>query len=459
MKSVTRGTLFKSVLAGLLIGGTVLGSASGNVAKDPVRIDVRLDRPVLHANQAGRVVVQIEVKPDEIDSEGQRTPVNLGLVLDRSSSMSGEKIVQAIEAASLAVGQLGPNDIVSVIVYDDTVDTIAPATKATREQRLSIQRMLERIRAKGSTALYYGLTQAAGELRKFSKDGYVNRLVLLSDGLANVGPSAPSDFQRLATSLAAEDLIVSTVGLGKNFNEDVMTTLAAAGQGNTYFVESARDLPRIFEQELGDVLSVAATDVEITIRSRDGVRVLRGIGREASIEDSRVATVKMPQVYGGLNKLALIEVEVPAGEEGKRLELVDVEVAYRLAGNENVIRQEVVVPVSFSAEEERVTSAVQTQVVTNVVENRLAESKMEAIKLADKGELGLAASSLRVAVDELTIEYEPYAAEDPVFEVGESVALEADRIEEDGFSNKMRKQYRSESFQKVNQQSVQQAEK
>ena len=449
MKLIQKYLCRASVLFGLL--GSISFLTAGS-PQEPIRVDARLDRPVVYANQSGKVVVQIELQPEKIASSQERVPVNLGLVLDRSGSMRGEKMRQAIEAARLAVSQLGPQDIISVVIYDNEIDTIAPAGKAAREYRESIRRELSLVTPRGNTAIYGGLTQAAAELRKFGKEGYVNRLILLSDGLANEGPSAPSDFGRLARAFANEDFIVSTIGLGLDFNEDIMTTLAAAGQGNTYFVETARDLPRIFERELGDVLSVAATDIEITIRSRDGIKVLRGIGREAEVEGDRVARVRMPQVYGGLDKLALVELEVPAGEAGERRELIDVEVSYRPASGGEMRRQQLVVPVTYSAAQEEVAKAVQEEVVVNVAENRIAESKVQAIAYADAGDLQSAGGILRAAAQDLHRDYDGYAVDEEVSSVSATTETEADEIESSGLSNRKRKEYRSDSYQTVNQQ-------
>lgn len=419
---------------------------------DSIKIDARLDRPVIHANQTGKVVVQIEILPDEIISRVDRAPVNLGLVLDRSGSMRGEKMDRAIDAARLAVAQLGPQDIISVVIYDNEIETIAPAGKAANEYRESIRRELAKVTARGNTAIYGGLTQAAAELRKFGKEGYVNRLILLSDGLANQGPSAPSDFERLANAFANEDFIVSTVGLGMDFNEDIMTTLAAAGQGNTYFVETAADLPRIFERELGDALNVAATDVEITVRGREGIRVVRGIGREAELDENRVARLRIPQVYGGWDKLALLELEVPPGKAGESRELIDIEVAYRVVGSDEVSKQVLVVPVTFSEAREKIVEAVQEDVVVNVASNRVAESKAQAIAFADKGDTDRASEVMRAAASDLVREYDSFGAAPTVAPMAAEVEEEAEEVSSLGLSNRKRKLYRSQSYQTVNQQ-------
>src|SRR5205085_8842601 len=115
------------------------------------------------------------------------------------------------------------------------------------------------IEAGGNTALHGGVSRGAAEIRRHLDDGhYVNRIILLSDGLANVGPSTPEELGRLGTSLMKEGISVTTIGLGLGFNEDLMTRLAQRSDGNTYFVESSADLPRIFAAELGDVLNVVA---------------------------------------------------------------------------------------------------------------------------------------------------------------------------------------------------------
>tara|TARA_R100000027_G_scaffold59418_1_gene49741 strand:+ start:8163 stop:9530 length:1368 start_codon:yes stop_codon:yes gene_type:complete len=447
-------TLYRTALATIGLCAALSTTSAKDAATDPIRVDARLDRPVIYANQPGKVVVQISLQPDEIVSEGDRQPVNLALVLDRSGSMRGDKIRSAIEAARLAVGQLGPNDVISVVIYDNEIDTIAPAGRAEAEYRDSIRRALAGVTPRGNTAIYGGLTQAAAELRKFAREGYVNRMILLSDGLANQGPSSPSDFERLARAFAGEDFIVSTVGLGMDFNEDIMTSLASAGQGNTYFVETAADLPRIFQRELGDVLSVAATDIEITIEGREGIRIVKGIGREADLESETVARLRIPQVYGGLDKLALLELEVPAGKEGERRELVDVEVSYRLTKGGAVKRQQVVVPVIYSGVQEEVVQAVQSEVVINVAQNRIAETKTEAILLADEGNIAASGEVLRKVSDDLAADYDGYEM-DAVLEA-EAKPLEEDArdIQTSGMSNKKRKQMRSESYQTVNQQAV-----
>ena len=449
MKTIIRTTL---LALAFVCGLTATATASAKGYTEILRVDAALDRPVVPANQVEDVVVQIKIRPELVHSDRERPPVNLSLVLDRSGSMGGQKIEQAIQAAEVAVGRLGPRDRVSIIIYDDKVDTLVPSQLASRENIAEIKRRLRGVTARGNTAIYAGLNQAAAELRRYSDAGYIQRMILLSDGLANHGPSKVADFRSLGRALAGEDMVISTIGLGLGFNEDIMTTLAEAGQGNTYFVENADELPRIFAGELGDALNVAATDIEIIVRPRGGARIIRSVGREAEI-DGDIARFRMPQVYSGLDKLALLEVRAPEGRVGAVEDLIEVEVNYVPAGEKLARRQQVSVPITYTEEVEQVVAAARKDIAQNVVDNRIAEAKEAAIAYADAGDREMAASSLRSVVGKISADY-GFLGDEVVAAPSAEIAREADQVESQGLSNAKRKSFRSDSYQLTNQQSV-----
>lgn len=431
-----------------------VGLLSVAMAKSPVEtlhVDAALDRPVVPAEREETVVVQIKISPEQLQVSEERAPINLSLVLDRSGSMGGEKIRQAIDAAQSALSRLGPDDYVSLVIYNSGVETLAPAQRATPENIARIRRAVRGVSANGGTAIYAGLNQAAAELRRNDDRGYINRMILLSDGQANEGPSKVEDFRALGRAFATEDIVVSTVGLGMGFNEDIMTTLADAGQGNTYFVENAKDLPRIFAGELGDALNVVATDIEIVVRARDGARIIKSIGREAEIEDG-LARFRLSQAYGGLDKLALVEVQAPAGVAGKANDLIEVEVNYRTVGSDEQRQQQVTVPIAYSERKEEIREAARVDVAQNVVDNRIAEAKQEAIQYADSGDYNQAATSMRKSAEKIQSDYAIFGDQ---FVAAPSAELntEADEVEAEGLPNQKRKAYRSSSYQTVNQQS------
>src|SRR5208337_1493072 len=123
----------------------------------------------------------------------------------------------------------------------------------------------------GSTALYAGVKMGADQLQEYFSSKRINRVILLSDGIANVGPSSPRQLCRLGNDLAERGISVTTIGVGDNYNEDVMAGLAEASDANYYYVQDTEKLPEIFAKELGELLTVAARDVRIEITCPDGV--------------------------------------------------------------------------------------------------------------------------------------------------------------------------------------------
>ena len=206
---------FASLLAALWTASASAGQ---------VRLEVSLDKPTMLAEKKQAAFVKVGLTGFKLDGKDQRAPVNVAIVLDKSGSMQGDKIAKAKDAAIAAIGRLGSDDIVAVVAYDSTVQVIVPATKLSDKQ--SVIEQIRRIEAGGSTALFAGVSKGADELRKFLDKNRVNRVILLSDGLANVGPQSPSELGALGASLMKEGISVSTMGLGLDYNEDLMTKLA-----------------------------------------------------------------------------------------------------------------------------------------------------------------------------------------------------------------------------------------
>lgn len=289
-------------------------------------LTLSVGHPVTATDQASTTWLKVALSGQALDGRRGRTPVNVAFVIDRSGSMTGEKIRDARRAALAALDHLGADDIVSVVIYDHLVDVLVPATKLT--DRGAVERAIRGIETRGDTALFAGVARGAAEVRKFAAPGFVNRVVLLSDGLANVGPSSPGALGELGTSLGREGLSVTTIGLGHGYNEDLMTVLARRSDGTHYFAERSTDLATVFRYELGDLTSVVAQDVRVRVECADGVRPLRALGLDAWIAD-RVVTASMNQLYAGQERFVMIEVQVPAhGREGS-YDVARAEVTYR----------------------------------------------------------------------------------------------------------------------------------
>ncbi|MBL9214851.1 MAG: VWA domain-containing protein [Opitutaceae bacterium] len=437
------------LLAAALTGAVSLSANS--LPSDPVRLRVDVDRAVLPAGSTERAVVKIGLDCIRLPRREARPPVNLALVIDRSGSMAGDKIARAREAALELVRQLGPRDIVSLVAYDTGVETLIPAQRVGDGRRL--EAAICGLEAGGNTALYGGVSRGAAEVRRFIEEArYVHRVILLSDGLANVGPSSPEELGRLGMSLVKEGISVTTIGLGLGFNEDLMTRLALRSDGNTYFVEHSSDLPRIFAAELGDVLNVVARRVVLEIDFPEGVRPMAFVGRDGVIRGQR-AELTLNQLYGGQEKFALVEVELSPARPGEEREIACARVSYEDAVNDRAASLSARRNVSFSSSQEKVVASADHQVQADYAANVLAVAKDKAVELVDAGRRDEAAALLRQQAKELRAIGDTYANA-AVSQSAAAAAPEADRLEREGLSNAQRKSYRADSTQVKSQQNA-----
>ena len=370
----------------LILPVLLLAALPAFAARPLVTLRAELDRSVLPANQAQTAVIKLTLDTAPLPREAERPPVNLTLVLDRSGSMRGAPIQHAREAAIEAIRRLGPNDIFSLVTYDSVIETLIPAGRLT--DRREAEQIIRNITPRGMTALFGGVSQGAEELRKHMEiegSPRIHRMILLSDGLANVGPSSPEDLGRLGQSLAKEGIAVTTIGLGNDFNEDLMTRLARQSDGNTYYVENSRDLVRIFNEELGDTLSVAARGVFVSFQCPPGVRPVRSLGRDARIEGQTVE-IRLNQLYGGQLRHLLLEVELPATPAQVDLPVVNALVRY-----ENLLlhaeeTQTAALVARFSETEQEVKESVNPVVMQEYMMFQAAEARTQAVELYERGE-------------------------------------------------------------------------
>ncbi len=369
------------VIFGLAVMLMLMGSAA---FADRILLDVSISNPYLLSNQRHHTFLKIGLTGFRLASDRERTPANVAIVLDRSGSMEGEKIEKAKDAAIMALDMLDDRDIVSVITYSDTVSVLVPATRVSN--RRNIRGMIRSIYADGSTALFAGVSKGADEVRKFFDRNKVNRVILLSDGLANVGPDSPAALGDLGASLGKSGISVTTIGLGLGYNEDLMVRLAQKSDGNHAFVENSRDLARIFEYEFKDILSVVAQDVEIEVRCHPGIRPIRVVGREADIFGNQVLA-SINQLYSEQEKYLLLEVEVDPQADGTSLRAADVSVQYAnmvskatetLAGKANV---------KFTRSRETAEINVDRETMEAAVLQVATEKNEQAVQLRDEGKI------------------------------------------------------------------------
>jgi Ca-activated chloride channel family protein len=320
--------------------------------------------------------------------------MNLAIALDRSGSMQGAKIEKARQAACLAVDQLAEGDYFSLVTYDNATEVLIPPQRlGGAGHRDELKSMIDRVRPGGGTALYAGVSLAARQARQHAEREFLNRVILLSDGLANVGPSRTSDLVELGRDLRRESISVTTIGVGDDYNEDLMTALAESSNANYYYVRDAEKLPGIFSEELGVARTLVARGVTIRITVPDGVRLREIVGRPDISVREREAEIRLPEYFGAEKRRFLARCVVE-GEETERLEVASVDLQYESADGRHAAPQQLAAAVTFTEEESKSADSIRPEVAREVaiVGNRLA--KELAVRLADEGKAKEAADVL-----------------------------------------------------------------
>lgn len=348
------------------------------------QLEVSTPQPVLQSGKKQTICLKVGVKGFEMKSEKERSPLNVSLVIDRSSSMTGDKIEQAKEAAIQTLNRLNSKDIVSVVGYDSEVEVLVPATKLT--DRASVERKIREIRASGFTALYGGTEAGAKEVRKFLEKEYVNRVILLSDGQANRGPSSVADLAKLGAALGKEGISVTTLGLGQGYNEDLMAKLAATSDGNHTFIEKSEQLASIFQEEFNTALSVVAQEIDCTVKLPEGMRPIRSLNMDVEIKGQEVK-FGWNQIYSSHERYMMLEVEIPAFEDGTVRELAQATLSYTNMETKTVDKLSSKVDVRFSSSEVRVKDSINKPVMEEYIELVANENNKKAMKLRDEGKV------------------------------------------------------------------------
>lgn len=276
----------------------------------PVRPAVRTDIPVT-------LDVLLRIVPPMPENLPDRPALNLGLVLDRSGSMEGSgKMAHARQAAIFAVQQLLPEDRVSVTLFDDHIDLLVPSTHATDKQ--NIVELLGSVQPRGSTALHAGWTQGAGQVREFLNAGGLNRVLLLTDGLANVGETNADTIGSDVKRFAEQGVSTTTMGVGNDYNEDLLEAMAKSGDGNYYYIESAVQLADIFQTELRGLMATTGRRVTLALEPAPGVVVADVLN---DLERDDRGRLVLPNLIVGMPVEVVVRLQVPAqpGTDHNRL--------------------------------------------------------------------------------------------------------------------------------------------
>jgi Ca-activated chloride channel family protein len=236
----------------------------GNTGGGPLQLTTSLDNEYYFDNN--NVYLYIDLKADRVSDDKDRSPLNIAVVIDRSGSMGEKnKLDYVKKAVEYIIDQAGRDDYVSVVTYDDYVDVLQRSQ--TIRDKSDLKDKISKLQPGGFTNLSEGMFEGYDQVNNTYSRGYVNRVLLLSDGLANRGVTDRYKLADMVRDLNRRDgITLSTFGVGNDFNENLMTDIADYGKGNYYYIRNSYDIPEIFASELRGIRNLAAQGTKLKVR-------------------------------------------------------------------------------------------------------------------------------------------------------------------------------------------------
>ena len=279
-----------------------------------MNIEILAEKEKLIEGVKQNVDVLIRITPPEPPEKSTRPKLNLGIALDRSGSMDGTKMKEARDAAKFCVDNLQASDRFSAVIFDHCVDVLFTNQPVT--DRTMFHKGIDRIGARGSTALHEGWVQAGMQVSEELEPTAINRVLLITDGQANVGETNVDRIVSHARELADKGISTTTIGIGRDFNEDLLLPMAEAGGGNGWHVKEPEDMVGIFETELHGLSRQFAHAVRLRIGTADGVRVTDLLN---DFERAENGSYILPNLLSGSPLEIVLRLEIQPFAAGKEL--------------------------------------------------------------------------------------------------------------------------------------------
>ncbi len=289
-------------------------------------LSVLADRRLVRAAARSTRYARVTIVAPEAPRAASRTPVNVALVLDRSGSMEGDKIRLARQAAVQAIQLLRAEDRFAVVAYDDRIEVVMESTPATAGAKRQAMEALERIDARGSTDLCGGWLRGCEQVAAFATRGFVNRALLLTDGLANQGITEPDAILRHAAALFERGVQTSTFGVGADFDERLLQYMADAGGGHFYFIANATQIPDLLASELGEALEVTVHGAALEARLAPGMTAeplnqFRDRRADATLASGaeRTVRIELGDLVSSQEVAVVLTLGFPSGDVGETI--------------------------------------------------------------------------------------------------------------------------------------------
>lgn len=288
-------------------------------------------RPALASDQPSTLELLISIATPEprATPQGQvRPPLNLALVIDRSGSMGGRKLSYARKAARFLTRELTSRDRLAIVTFDDEAQVVMPSTPVRDPQPFIAA--INTIHSGGCTALFDGWSAGATQVANHLDPAALNRVLLLSDGQANQGPTDQKEIAAMVAGLTARGISTSAFGLGDGFDEDLMGAMASAGDGTLAFIESPSQLADLYASELQGLATTLGKRVSLGLRSKHGAELLDVLN---DLDPTASGNFRLPNLRAGQELNVGVRLQLPAWLPNQ--ELLSVRLAWDAAGGDD----------------------------------------------------------------------------------------------------------------------------
>lgn len=337
-------------------------------------------------------VLQIGFTTAEVNERTDLRPLNLALVIDKSGSMADDdKMSRVKEGLHAMLGKLRPDDIVSIVTFDYGANVLFPSARVGNGY--SLRRAIDCLVPDGGTNLHSGLMLGYAEARKHFRKDATNRVIILTDGIANQGVTNPTRiaFDSLAYNRQGIDL--STIGVGLELNNDLLRTLATSGRGLYHFISDYKDINKVFINEVQSLVSSVAKNVQVNIQYGPGLRLSKVYGY-APRQDNSSFTVGLDDMNNGLTQVVMAKFQT---ESLKNLAPVRVRLSY-FDVKRKILVEEVQEVRLVPAESYECDPLADVEVKKNYTIAELADSLKDMAELARRGDYARAQSALDASV-------------------------------------------------------------
>ena len=384
--------------------------------RDGVELEGRLGHATVPADREAESFLLVDVRPESAaggfafaGSATSSTPLELVIVIDRSGSMRGKRLANALAGARGMVDRLREGDVVSVVAYDTTADVIVPSMTVGFSTRELVARALDGVTARGDTCISCGIERALQILRERSGSS-VERVLLLSDGEATAGVRSVEGFRRLAEDARVAGVALSTVGVDVEYDERVLAALAQESNGRHYFVESPSGLPLVFDRELETLAATVARDLELEVEPAPGVEIQDVVDRNFRREGRRIV-VSFGTLAASEEKTLLARVRIARGAAATR-PVADVRLRFRdlTTGTSRTLEGQLSVDLSDDPSQ---SSQLDPVVAARLQRSETAATLTETNRLFDQGLVGEARRALDARIERLQSEEKTAVARAP----------------------------------------------